>query len=148
MVGGRLWGWQRPPNAGNLHGVSSREHVLMALTNPLADPILGVILRVGLGTYIVYAARGFYTDPLGYFRRTLRGFDAPEWLAPVVRGLAAFCVWGGCFILATVIAVGIFHLHGDLTAVALVTVAAGMAWLLLPKARGAGSNREDRREST
>jgi hypothetical protein len=118
------------------------------LTNPLADPILGVVLRVGIGAYIVYAARGFYTDPLGYFRRSLRGFDAPDWLAPVVRGLAAFCVWGGCFILATVIAVQFFHLHGDLTALALVTVAAGMAWLLLPKAHGADSNREDRREST
>jgi hypothetical protein len=101
-------------------------------------------LRVGLGAYIVYAARGFYADPLGYFRRSLRGFDAPAWLAPVVRGLAAFCLWGGCFILSTVIAVQIFHLHGELTAVALVTVAAGMAWLLLPKPREAGGNREDR----
>jgi hypothetical protein len=50
-----------------------------------------------------------------------------------VRALAAFCLWGGCFILATVIAVQFFHLHGDITAVALVTVAAGMARLLLPK---------------
>jgi hypothetical protein len=116
----------------------------VTLTNPLVHPILGVVLRVGLGAYIVYAARGFYADPLGYFRRSLRGFDAPAWLAPVVRGLAAFCLWGGCFILSTVIAVQIFHLHGELTAVALVTVAAGMAWLLLPKPREAGGNREDR----
>jgi hypothetical protein len=111
------------------------------LTNPLANPILGVLLRVGFGTYIVYAARGFYADPLGYFRRSLRGFEAPGWLAPVVRGLAAFCLWGGCFILATVIAVEIFHLHGELTAAALVTVATGMAWLLLPKAPKFSSNR-------
>jgi hypothetical protein len=115
-----------------------------SLTNPLADPILGVVLRVGLGAYIVYAARGFYADPLGYFRKSLRGFVAPEWLAPVVRGLAAFCLWGGCFILATVIAVQIFHLHGELTAVALVVVAAGIAWLLLPGATGTGSHTEDR----
>jgi hypothetical protein len=114
------------------------------LTNPLADPILGIVLRVGLGAYIVYAARGFYADPLGYFRKSLRGFVAPEWLAPVVRGLAAFCMWGGCFILATVIAVQIFHLHGELTAMALIVVAAGIAWLLLPRATGAGKHSEDR----
>jgi hypothetical protein len=117
------------------------------LTNPLANPILGVLLRIGFGTYIVYAARGFYADPLGYFRKSLRGFEVPTWLAPLVRGLAAFCVWGGCFILATVIAVQFFHLHGDLTAVALVTVAAGMAWLLLPTGRGAGSDGEDPEKS-
>jgi hypothetical protein len=115
----------------------------LMLTNPLANPILGVVLRVGLGAYIVYAARGFYADPLGYFRRSLRGFEAPAWLGPVVRGLAAFCMWGGCFILATEIAVQIFHLHGELTAVALVTIAVGMARLLLPKAREADGNRRD-----
>jgi hypothetical protein len=108
--------------------------LILMLTNPLANPILGVVLRIGLGAYIVYAARGFYADPLGYFRKSLRGFVAPAWLGPIVRGSAAFCVWGGCFILATVIAVQIFHLHGELIAVVLVTVAAGMAWLLLPKA--------------
>ena len=106
---------------------------LMMLTNPLAHPILGVVLRVGFGAYIVYAARRFYADPLGYFRRSLRGFEPPTWFAPLVRALAAFCLWGGCFILATVIAVQFFHLHGDITAVTLVTVAAGMARLLLPK---------------
>ena len=93
----------------------------LMLTNPLANPILGVVLRVG----------------------SLRGFEAPAWLGPVVRGLAAFCMWGGCFILATEIAVQIFHLHGELTAVALVTIAVGMARLLLPKAREADGNRRD-----
>jgi len=117
---------------------------LLALTNPLANPILGFVLRVGIGAYIVYAARGFYADPLGYFRRSLRGFKAPVWLAPIVRGLAAFCVWGGCFILATVIAVQIFQLHGELTAVGLISVAALMAWLLLPKANVVRGNSEGR----
>ena len=116
----------------------------MALTNPLAHPILGVLLRVGLGAYIVYAARGFYVDPLGYFRRSLRGFEEPVWLSSVVRGLAAFCVWGGSLILATEVAVQIFHQHGELTAFALVMVSAGMAWLLLPKKPGPDNKREDR----
>jgi hypothetical protein len=119
----------------------------VVLTNPLANPILGVVLRVGLGAYIAYAARGFYADPLGYFRKSLRGFEEPPWLGPVVRVLAVFCLWGGCFILATVVAVQIFHLHGELTAVALVTVAAGMAWLLLPNKPGAGSTREEQEDS-
>jgi hypothetical protein len=113
------------------------------LTNPLAHPILGAVLRVGLGAYIVYAARWFYADPLGYFRRTLRGFEEPAWLSPVVRGLAAFCVWGGCFILATVIAVGIFHLHGELTAVALVDGGGGDG--MAAAAESAGSRKQSRR---
>ena len=116
----------------------------MMLTNPLAHPILGAVLRVGLGAYIVYVARWFYADPVGYFRRTLRGFEEPARLSPVVRGLAAFCVWGGCFILATVVAVEVFHQHGELTAVAVIAVAAGMAWLLLPRNLGPGDKREDR----
>ncbi len=119
----------------------------LLLTNPLAHPVLGVLLRIGLGAYIVYAARGFYADPLGYFRKSLRGFEAPAWLSSVVRGAAAFCLWGGCFILATVVAVQFFHLHGELAAVALVTVAAGMAWLLLPKAPQNSGGTNYRQES-
>jgi len=46
--------------------------------------------------------------------------------------VACFCLWGGCFIVATVIAVQIFGLHGDLLAVALVALAAIATWLLLP----------------
>jgi hypothetical protein len=120
---------------------------LTMITNPLAEPILGLVLRVGLGAYIVYAARGFYADPLGYFRKALRGFEAPTWLGPVVRGLSVFCLWGGCFILATAIAVQVFHLHGELTAVALVTVAAGMAWLLLPKGAESSGGTNDGADS-
>ena len=63
---------------------------------------------------------------------------------PLYGRAAAFCLWGGCFILATVIAEQIFHFHGELTAAALVTVAAGMAWLLPPKTKTAGSNGENR----
>src|SRR5580658_559547 len=64
MDGGLRWGWQPPLTADRLQGASFREPDLMtltnyaSLTNPLADPILGVVLRVGLGAYIVYAARG------------------------------------------------------------------------------------------
>jgi hypothetical protein len=50
----------------------------------------------------------------------------------MVRGMACFCLWGGCFIVATVIAVQIFGLHGERLAVALVALAAIATWLLLP----------------
>ena len=60
-------------------------------------------------------------------------------LAPIIRALACFCLWGGCFIVATAIAVQVLGLHGDLLALALVTVAAIATWLLLPKQSAAGS---------
>jgi hypothetical protein len=53
----------------------------------------------------------------------------------VIRGLACFCLWGGCFIVATAFAVQVLGLHGELLAVTLVTLAAIAAWLLLPKQR-------------
>ena len=98
----------------------------------LSHPIAAVGLRAILGGYVIYMARKFYADPLGYFRKSARGMLEYAWLGPVVRGLACFCLWGGCFIVATVIAVQIFGLHGDVLAYALILIAAIAAWLLLP----------------
>jgi hypothetical protein len=78
-------------------------------------------------------SRKFYADPTGYFRKSLRHpIDVP-WLAPAVRGMACFCLWGGCFIVATALAVQIFGLHGDLLGLALVAIAVVATWFLLPR---------------
>ncbi|HXR38921.1 MAG TPA: hypothetical protein VN776_07505 [Terracidiphilus sp.] len=98
----------------------------------LSNPIAAVGLRAALGAYVIYMARKFYADPTGYFRKSARQMADVPWLAPVIRGLAAFCLWGGCFIFATAIAVQVLGLHGDLLALALITVAAIATWLLLP----------------
>jgi hypothetical protein len=108
------------------------------MVNPaqiLSNPIAAMALRVALGTYVVYMARKFYADPTGYFRKSARGLPDVPWLAPIIRGLACFCLWGGCFIVATAVSVQVFDLHGDLLAVALITLAAVAAWCLLPKQR-------------
>ncbi len=98
----------------------------------LSNPIAAIGLRAALGGYVIYMARKFYADPLGYFRKSVRGMLEFEWLGPVVRGLACFCLWGGCFIVATTIAVQIFGLHGDLLACVLILLAAIATWFLLP----------------
>jgi hypothetical protein len=103
----------------------------------LSNPIAAVGLRAVLGGYVIYMARKFYADPLGYFRKAARGMLEFQWLGPVVRGLACFCLWGGCFIVATVVAVQIFGLHGDVLACVLILFAAIATWFLLPE-------REDR----
>lgn len=99
----------------------------------LSDPVVGVILRVALGGYVIFMSRKFYADPTGYFRKSLRGRVDLSWLAPIIRGLAMFCLWGGCFIIATAVAVQILGQHGELLAIALMTLSAVGAWLLLPK---------------
>jgi len=110
----------------------------------LSNPVASVALRVALGGYVIYMARKFYADPTGYFRKSARNMVDLRFLEPIIRGLACFCVWGGCFIVATAIAVQILGLHGDVLALALVTVAAIATWLLLPRQRAAdvegGSN--------
>ena len=98
----------------------------------ISNPIAAVGLRAALGGYVIYMARKFYADPLGYFRKTARGMLEFPWLGPIVRGLACFCLWGGCFIVATVVAVQIFGLHGDVLACVLIVFAAIATWLLLP----------------
>jgi hypothetical protein len=101
--------------------------------SPLYNSAIAVALRVGLGAYVIYMSRKFYEDPTGYFRKSARGLPEVPWLGSLIRALACFCLWGGCFIVATAIAVQILGFHGDLLAVALITIAALAAWFLLPK---------------
>ena len=101
----------------------------------LSNPVTAVVLRVALGGYVIYMARRFYVDPTGYFRNSARQLAEIPLLEPVTRVLACFCLWGGCFIVATAVAVQILGLRGNALAMALVTVAAIAAWLLLPRQR-------------
>ena len=105
----------------------------MFSSEPLSNPVVALALRVVLGTYLIYMSRRFYADPTGYFRKTIRGTLDVQWLAPLVRGLSCFCLWGGCFIVATAIAVQVLGLHGDLLLLALVGIAGLATWFLLPK---------------
>jgi uncharacterized membrane-anchored protein len=98
----------------------------------LANPVLSIILRAVLGGYVVYMSRKFYADPLGYFRKSSRAVPDFPWVRSMIRGMAAFCLWGGCFILSADIAVQIFNLHGDVLALVLIVLAAIAAWFLLP----------------
>jgi hypothetical protein len=99
--------------------------------------MMAAALQTAFGGYVAYMARRFYSDPTGYFRKSARNMVDLRRLEPIIRGLACFCLWGGCFIVATAIAVQILGLHGDVLALALVTMAAIAAWLLLPKKRAA-----------
>ena len=104
---------------------------------PLANPVLAVGLRVVLGTYVVFMARKFYADPMGYFRKAARNSpgllpDRPQ-VRQMVRALACFCIWGGCFIIATAIAAQLLNLHGWGYAGLLVALAATATYLLLPE---------------
>jgi hypothetical protein len=78
-------------------------------------------------------SRSFYADPMGYFRKWMPRMHETEPARIAIRGLAAFCLWGGCFILLAAVATQIFALHGITLAVGLMLLAALAAWLLLPK---------------
>ena len=91
------------------------------MTDPvqfIANPVVALSLRVALGGYVIYMARKFYADPTGYFRKSARQMVDLRWLEPTIRALACFCLWGGCFIVATAIAVQILDLHGEVLALA------------------------------
>ena len=103
------------------------------MDSALSNPIVAFALRAALGSYIVYMARGFYADPFGYFRRWMPRITESPGVRKLIRGLACFCIWGGCFIVATAVATQIFGLHGIALAYALVTLAAIATWLLLPR---------------
>jgi len=103
------------------------------MDSALSNPIVAFALRAALGSYIVYMARGFYADPFGYFRKWMPRMTESPIVRKLIRALACFCVWGGCFIVAAAIATQIFGLHGTALAYELVTLAAIAAWLLLPK---------------
>ncbi len=115
---------------------------MTVLSEPLSNPAVALALRVVLGGYLIFMSRRFYADPTGYFRKVSRGTLDMRWLAPLVRGLSCFCLWGGCFIVATAIAVQIFGFHGDLLLLALVGIAAIATWFLLPKTPLPGSSNE------
>ena len=106
--------------------------VMVDLAQLLANPILAFLLRIALGAYIIYMARGFYQDPLGYFRKWMPRLIEHTWMRQGVRYSACFCVWGGCFIVATAVATQILDLHGNIWAFVLIALAACATYLLLP----------------
>jgi hypothetical protein len=114
----------------------------------LSNRIVATALRVGLGGYLIYMGRDFYVDPMASFRRTARPVPLDPWVKRVIRGLACFCLWGGCFIIGAAIAVQIFDLHGYALAIELMVIATIAAWLLLPKAPDASAEDGTEIEST
>ncbi len=96
-------------------------------------PLVGFGLRAALGLYVIWMARWFYADPLGYFRKWMPRLPEMPWMRLMIRALAAFCVWGGCFIVASAIAVQLLGLHGLDWAAGMVLLALVVAWLLLPR---------------
>ena len=118
----------------------------MDLSGALTNPYVAFALRAALGSYIVWMSRAFYADPLGYFRRWMPRMTEHEWARRAVRGMAVFCLWGGCFIVATACATQIFGLHGWTLGVVLVLIAVVATYLLLPRKSGpiaAGSSGND-----
>jgi hypothetical protein len=109
----------------------------------LSNPVLAFSLRAALGLYVIYMARGFYADPLAYFRKWMPRMPEYVWMRPAIRGAACFCVWGGCFILATAIATQVFGLYGWPLAFALILLAAIATYFLLPKPSAPLSGEED-----
>jgi hypothetical protein len=109
----------------------------LVISNPaelLSNPILSFTLRVALGTYVVFMARGFYADPLAYFRKWMPRMPEYPWMRPVIRGAACFCIWGGCFIVATAIVTHIFSLYGLQFAILLILLSCIATYFLLPRA--------------
>jgi hypothetical protein len=119
----------------------------MVESEVLSNPVVAFALRAALGAYIIYMARGFYADPLGYFRRWMPRMTEMAWAKSVIRSLACFCVWGGCFIVSTAIATQIFGLHGMPLAYALVTLAVIATWFLLPRGSATLAGDESENES-
>jgi hypothetical protein len=106
---------------------------MMDFAGMLANPIIAFTLRAALGAYIVYMARGFYADPMAYFRKWMPRMPEYPLIRRLIRASAGFCIWGGSFIFFTAIATQLLHFHGTLLAYALITLAALTTWLLLPR---------------
>jgi hypothetical protein len=106
---------------------------MAALTQFLSNPIVAVASRVALGGCVIYMARILYVDPMAYFRNSARAVPDTPWVRQVLRSMACFCLWGGCFIIVTAIAVQILDLRGDGLAAGLASFATIAAWFLLPK---------------
>jgi hypothetical protein len=98
----------------------------------LSNPVVAFALRAIFGAYVIYMARGFYADPMNYFRKWMPRMPQDPWRKRLIRGAACFCIWGGCFIIVTAVATQIFGLHGWPLAFALVLLAALATPLLLP----------------
>lgn len=109
------------------------------LAHILAYPIVALALRVILGGCLIYMGRVYYADPLASFRGSARPLPFDPWVRQTLRGVAGFCLWGGCFIVATAVAVEIFGLHGPALAVVLIAISAIGAWLLRPKTPAANA---------
>jgi hypothetical protein len=116
-----MMGWQ-PPGTD-----------MTDLMHIFSHPIAALAIRAILGCTLIYIGRTFYADPLASFRGTSRPFPYDPWVRQTLRGIAGFCLWGGCFIVATAVGVQIFGLHGPGLAVALLVIATIATWILLPK---------------
>ena len=98
----------------------------------LSHPLVALALRAALGGYLIYMGRFYYADPLASFRGSARPLPFDPWVRQVLRAVAGFCLWGGCFILGAAIATRVLDLHGTLLALALMVIATIATWLLLP----------------
>ncbi|MGA3371962.1 MAG: hypothetical protein ABSC48_09395 [Terracidiphilus sp.] len=107
------------------------------LADILSNLIVAFALRATLGGCLIYIGRVYYADPLASFRGSARPLPYDPLVRQTLRAMAGFCLWGGCFILATAVAVGIFGLHGKMLAAALLAISVAGAWLLLPRPPGA-----------
>jgi hypothetical protein len=99
----------------------------------LSNPFAAFAMRAILGGTLIYIGRGFYADPLASFRGSSRPLPIDPWVRQTLRAASGFCLWGGCFIVATTVAVQVFGLHGRGLGFALLTVATVAAWILLPR---------------
>ena len=108
------------------------------LAGVLSNPVVAFALRAALGAYIVWMARGFYADPFGYFRKWMPRIQEEPWMRSAIRAAAAFCIWGGCFIVLAAIATQILNLHGIALAVVLILLATAVTYFLLPRASAPG----------
>ena len=105
----------------------------------LSHPFIALALRVTLGGYLIYLGRVYYADPLASFRGSARPLPFDPWVRQVLRAVAGFCLWGGCFILGAAIATRVFDLHGTLLALALIVIASIATWILLPNPPSTGN---------
>jgi hypothetical protein len=106
---------------------------MTGFTQFLSNPIVAVASRVALGGCVIIMARILYVDPMAYFRNSVRAVPDTPWVRQALRAMACFCIWGGCFIIVTAIAVQILHLRGDALGLELVSLATIAAWFLLPR---------------
>lgn len=106
---------------------------MTGLAHILSHPIAAFVLRAILSGTLIYIGRGFYADPLASFRNSARPLPYDPWVRQALRVMAGFCLWGGCFIFATTVAVHFFGFHGRGLAVVLLAIATVAAWILLPK---------------